>query len=208
MDFKVPFGRQNETNALVASALADKDQQYFCPLCNETLTLKDGKIKAKHFAHKRGECTYDLIIHALAEQVIIENSNIIVEDSVINYVNPLKEVMINNRRADAVVDSVEYGNLIIEITVTNPLTDQKLKDYDNLNVLEIDLRSLEKNLSIETLTDQVLSNPNNRTFYPKEQFVSKSKPDNIAYALIAGVVAIAMLLIKNILFPSKSKKRY
>ncbi len=36
----------------VVARKASKKEQYFCPLCNERLTLRQGKIRLAHFAHK------------------------------------------------------------------------------------------------------------------------------------------------------------
>ena len=38
---------------------AEKGQQYFCPICHSPLMIRDGKINAKHYAHKAGECSDD-----------------------------------------------------------------------------------------------------------------------------------------------------
>lgn len=168
MTFKVPLGYHNKSKTYVSPINALKSDQYSCPKCNAILTLKHGEINAKHFAHKKtDDCTLDLVIHALAEQVIADNNNIVIEVDRVPYTNPRLEVVVDKRRADAIISTKEYPELLIEVTVTHGLTDQKLKEYAGYNVLEIDLSDLQLPFEMDTLKNLVLYNKDNRILMPK-----------------------------------------
>lgn len=43
---------------LVSAAMATRDVDYFCPVCNEHLILRDGEVRTRHFAHKTDVCCF------------------------------------------------------------------------------------------------------------------------------------------------------
>lgn len=47
-------------NCIISIGNAIKGKHYQCPYCNETMIVKDGGIKTKHFAHKIriSNCSY------------------------------------------------------------------------------------------------------------------------------------------------------
>lgn len=61
-------------NCIISIDNAIKGKHYCCPYCNETMIVKDGCIKTKHFAHKTrtSNCSYESYLHALAKIKIIE----------------------------------------------------------------------------------------------------------------------------------------
>lgn len=67
---KVPFAFDIDHN-LIKADKAKKDQQYFCPGCEEILILKKGKKKAAHYAHKESDiCTQEKIIRQAAKYCV------------------------------------------------------------------------------------------------------------------------------------------
>lgn len=53
--FVIPIAK-NIDGRFVPPSMASKKDKYICPCCECSVVFKDGKIKAKHFAHKRNGC--------------------------------------------------------------------------------------------------------------------------------------------------------
>jgi len=67
---KVPFAFDINHNLIKADE-AKKDQQYFCPGCEELLILKKGERKAAHYPHKESDiCTQEKIIRQAAKYCV------------------------------------------------------------------------------------------------------------------------------------------
>ncbi len=49
----------DETKNRIYAKMAEKDMNYFCPMCNRKVILKKGEINIPHFAHKELECSDD-----------------------------------------------------------------------------------------------------------------------------------------------------
>lgn len=47
----------DKNNNRVCAEIASKENTYYCPICNESLILKKGKVNIDHFAHFNSECT-------------------------------------------------------------------------------------------------------------------------------------------------------
>lgn len=65
------YGKTNRGN-LVNAAHALKELHYYCPLCQQKLTLKQGKYKCAHFAHRGLSCNYkdETYVHYQAKYAI------------------------------------------------------------------------------------------------------------------------------------------
>lgn len=61
----------------IDNAIKDKNVKYYCPHCNAQMTLRKGKIKQPHFAHKSENvnCTYESYLHKLAKKLILQCFN-------------------------------------------------------------------------------------------------------------------------------------
>ncbi|WP_230682728.1 competence protein CoiA family protein [Pluralibacter gergoviae] len=50
---------------------AIRDKDYYCPCCDEKLTLRAGNIKRKHFSHRNdSKCDPESVYHKLAKFLI------------------------------------------------------------------------------------------------------------------------------------------
>ena len=50
------FVATDESGKRIDAGYAEKGGTYFCPICHSPLTIKAGKINAKHFAHQSSPC--------------------------------------------------------------------------------------------------------------------------------------------------------
>lgn len=70
----------DKNNHRVQITDAVKGEEYFCPVCRNSLIVKDGKINEKHFAHVSGECSddwhYDMSDWHLRMQNYFEEKNV------------------------------------------------------------------------------------------------------------------------------------
>lgn len=162
-----------------------------CPCCGEKLVAKKGNIKCHHFAHISGSnCAYgyETSLHRLAKEMIEELNYIILPsveigrgryDEILLY--PSCKIKIdcvelekkyNNIRPDILLRS---GNkvLAIEIYVSHKVDFEKLKKIqkDNLSMIEIDLRELDKDkdknnpIVIREILQQILLSENDNRKY-------------------------------------------
>ncbi|HBZ6168958.1 TPA: hypothetical protein ML354_001633 [Salmonella enterica] len=76
--FRIPMGL-NSKGELVIAEEATKGVNYQCPNCRESLSLRAGKVRKKHFAHRADtECDPESVEHKigkiLIEKAIIDNA--------------------------------------------------------------------------------------------------------------------------------------
>jgi Competence protein CoiA-like family len=211
MVFKVPLGLDKGKNKLVCPMDAIKGATYYCPGCEAMLILKDGEIRTTHFAHKNeGNCTYDTYVHNLAQKIILDNTRIFVDNGVVQYEGARKECVIGDNRIDAIIDAEGYIGLLVEVVVTNPLTDKKLNALVEYDILEIDLSTIDPFPDIKTFTDLVLNEPSNKSFYPKKKLSVVSVPHKSSWQLWEVVVGWGLAILGILWFcsrPSNRKKR-
>jgi len=58
----------NSSKELVNISFAQRDEQYFCPICGEPMIPHMGKVRKWHFVHKNAaKCSYESYLHNLAK---------------------------------------------------------------------------------------------------------------------------------------------
>ena len=58
----------NSNGELINVATAQRNEDYFCPICGESMTPHMGKVRRWHFVHKNtGNCSYESYLHKLAK---------------------------------------------------------------------------------------------------------------------------------------------
>ncbi len=58
----------NSNGKLINVAFAQRDEQYFCPICSSQMIPHMGKVRRWHFVHKNVEnCSYESYLHTLAK---------------------------------------------------------------------------------------------------------------------------------------------
>ncbi len=207
MSLKVPLGFDKTNNTYVSPLNATKIDSYQCPSCEGDLTFRAGDINVKHFAHKKDtDCSYDNLIHKLAQLIILENTEILVNDAIVKYTNPRLEVTVGNYRCDASIDTDRYPGLMIEVVVTNALTNDKLKALSNLNILEIDLRGYAPIDDFDTLKKLVLYAPETRNLITREREPDEVKKDDL-FKIIVGVLILFAGLGARVYYKSRNRKK-
>lgn len=76
---KISWAKDSEGKVIHVND-AIKDNNYYCPCCDEKLILRAGTIKRKHFSHRNdSKCDPESVYHKLAKFLICyaidENSN-------------------------------------------------------------------------------------------------------------------------------------
>jgi hypothetical protein len=70
LELRVPFAVDND-DQLHSPASARRGRNYFCPSCREPVILKQGEVRAAHFAHKVCDtCNQESIVHKTAKLLI------------------------------------------------------------------------------------------------------------------------------------------
>lgn len=123
--------------------------------------------KVKYFRHKGKPCDNyypETELHLLAKQILLNNNSLLLpNEGIIHYTNPRAE----NRQNELIPDiTVDYNGLelFIEIVVTHPIDENKLRKYQSskAKVLVINLREELRNMPYDFLKPHVLTEESNR----------------------------------------------
>ena len=174
---------KNSDGDLVKASDADKVSSYFCPICNNDLTLrKSGKTdfnsKRPHFAHKTltPNCTPETVLHFAFKNLLakkiqyhIDNSlplnfswecNYCSEPHSGNLLKKIRKVYVEYNltfcQPDIVLfdkDDKVFG--VIEIVVTHKPEENVLKYYEDNNIILIQI-NLTSDQDIDKLESEVL----------------------------------------------------
>nr|WP_249541327.1 competence protein CoiA family protein [Escherichia coli] len=147
---KISWGKTLDGKVInVNDAIRDKD--YYCPCCDEKLTLRTGNIKRKHFSHRNdSKCDPESVYHKLAKFLICyaidENSKGLKKIEVVSkchgcekdhkkiikpciFSNAKEEVPIDKYRCDIVAYLNNGNKVAIEIFHTHEIDEKKRKTY-------------------------------------------------------------------------------
>ena len=149
-----------------------------CPACGALLIAKKGAKRMHHFAHyksKNCEYGYESSLHLAAKEILLHSKKIMIPPVYVTFPSASKpreliskameieieRVELERRFDDIIPDIVVYaGNkfFFIEIFVTHPIDEEKLKKLErhNISTIEIDLSHIEKSISTEELSDILL----------------------------------------------------
>ena len=73
---EIPYAYIGDTTNFVSPEKAPKGQVYRCPKCKTEVTLRRGKIRVPHFAHKSDTaCSSESVVHKVAKQIICDGYN-------------------------------------------------------------------------------------------------------------------------------------
>lgn len=151
-----------------------------CPACGEALVAKKGAKMKHHFAHHSGsscEYGYESSLHLAAKDILSKAKKILLPAVFVSFTDSYKtdelaydaveieieKVVLEKRFGDVIPDVVVYAGgkqLFIEIYVTHPIDDQKLKKLcqADISTIEIDLSKKKSITSTEELQTILLSN--------------------------------------------------
>ena len=150
-----------------------------CPACGKPLIARKGAKRQHHFAHHSGEnCAYgyETSLHLAAKDILSKAKKMTIPPVFVHFPNSNKGDEIIYDAKEIEIENIELektlGNIIpdvvvyaggkrffVEIYVTHCVDDEKLEKIRkaNISTIEIDLSKKTKLISIEELTDILLS---------------------------------------------------
>ncbi|EII5450411.1 competence CoiA-like family protein [Salmonella enterica] len=135
---KISWANDSDGNVInVNDAIREKD--YYCPCCDEKLTLRAGNIIRKHFSHRNdSKCDPESVYHKLAKFLIcyaIDEKKVIMPCF---FSHALEEVPIDKYRCDVVAYLNNGNKVAIEVYHTHKVDDDK---KEHLPIPWIELKS-------------------------------------------------------------------
>lgn len=149
-----------------------------CPACGAQLVARKGMKKMHHFAHYSGEnCEYgyETSLHLAAKDILSKAKKMTIPAVYVHFPHSPKGDELVSSEMEITIDRVELekriGRIIpdvvihsgdkqflVEIFVTHPIEDEKLKtiEAENISTIEIDLSSVERTITIEELSEILL----------------------------------------------------
>lgn len=155
-----------------------KDCECVCPACGDELIARKGEKRMHHFAHRSNEdCEYgyESSLHLAAKDILSRSKKMVIPPVYVEFPQsgkskellylkkeiPVDRVELEKRFDDIIPDIVVYSGdkyFFIEIYVTHPIDDEKLKKLKekNISTIEIDLSKIKRDISVEELSDILL----------------------------------------------------
>lgn len=155
-----------------------KDCGCVCPACGDELIARKGEKRMHHFAHRSNEdCEYgyESSLHLAAKDILSRSEKMVIPPIYVEFpqsgkpkelISMEREISIDNvelekRFDDIIPDIVVYSGdkyFFIEIYVSHPIDDEKLKKLKekNISTIEIDLSKIKRDISVEELSDILL----------------------------------------------------
>ena len=155
-----------------------KDCGCVCPACGNKLWARKGEQRMHHFAHEphtHCEYGYESSLHLAAKDILSRSEKMVIPPIYVEFPQsgkskellylkkeiPVDRVELEKRFDDIIPDIVVYSGdkyFFIEIYVTHPIDDEKLKKLKekNISTIEIDLSKIKRDISVEELSDILL----------------------------------------------------
>lgn len=149
-----------------------------CPACGDELIAHKGQKRMHHFKHRSSEdCEYgyESSLHLAAKDILSRSKKMVIPPVYVEFPQsgkpkeliskerkiPIDDVELEKRFDDIIPDIVVYSGdkyFFIEIYVTHPIDDEKLKKLKekNISTIEIDLSKIKREISVEELSDILL----------------------------------------------------
>lgn len=157
-----------------------------CPACGEKLIAKKGAKRMHHFAHFSGhtcEYGYESSLHLAAKEILSKARKITIPSVYVVFPESgkrnelvcnakeieIEKVELEKRLGDIIPDVVVYAGgkqLFVEIYVTHRIDNEKLQKLEKVDVstIEIDLSAKDSVVSMDELTDLLLSDNDKKTW--------------------------------------------
>lgn len=155
-----------------------KDCGCVCPACGNKLWARKGEQRMHHFAHEphtHCEYGYESSLHLAAKDILSRAKKMVIPPVYVEFPQSGKpkelismereisidDVELEKRFDDIIPDIVVYSGdkyFFIEIYVTHPIDDEKLKKLKEkkISTIEIDLSKIKRDISVEELSDILL----------------------------------------------------
>lgn len=163
-----------------------KDCGCVCPACGDELIARKGEKRMHHFAHRSNEdCEYgyESSLHLAAKDILSRSEKMVIPPVYVKFPQsgkskellylkkeiPVDRVELEKRFDDIIPDIVVYSgdeHFFIEIYVTHPIDDEKLKKLKekNISTIEIDLSKIKRDISVEDLSDILLKSSDRKSW--------------------------------------------
>ena len=150
-----------------------------CPACGDELIARKGQKRMHHFAHRSNEdCEYgyESSLHLAAKDILSRSEKMVIPPVYVEFPQsgkpkeliskerkiPIDDVELEKRFDDIIPDIVvDSGDehFFIEIYVTHPIDDEKLKKLKEkkISTIEIDLSKIKRDISVEEFSDILLN---------------------------------------------------
>lgn len=177
---KIPFAVTAGDCLVAATGLVEgAPGPFFCAACQKPVTLKQGKQRIRHFAHRAGsDCRtgFETAVHLFAKQILVEARHLrtpamVCQLSTFGRIVTLREAetrtwvgpgevekWLGGFRPDVVLPG--ETPLIVEVAVTHLCDDAKRQKLSELGIpaIEIDLSSVSRDITEEPLRELILEN--------------------------------------------------
>ena len=157
-----------------------------CPACGDELIARKGQKRMHHFAHRSNEdCEYgyESSLHLAAKTILSRSEKMVIPPVYVEFPQsgkpkeliskergiPIDDVKLEKRFDDIIPDIVvDSGDehFFIEIYVTHPIDDEKLKKLKEkkISTIEIDLSKIKRDISVEELSDILLKSSDRKSW--------------------------------------------
>ena len=163
-----------------------KDCGCVCPACGDELIARKGQKRMHHFAHRSNEdCEYgyESSLHLAAKDILSRSEKMVIPPIYVEFPQsgkskellylkkeiPVDRVELEKRFDDIIPDIIVYSGdkyFFIEIYVSHPIDDEKLKKLKekNISAIEIDLSKIKGDISVEELSDILLKSSDRKSW--------------------------------------------
>ena len=157
-----------------------------CPACGDELIARKWQKRMHHFAHRSNEdCEYgyESSLHLAAKTILSRSEKMVIPPVYVEFPQsgkpkeliskergiPIDDVKLEKRFDDIIPDIVvDSGDehFFIEIYVTHPIDDEKLKKLKEkkISTIEIDLSKIKRDISVEELSDILLKSSDRKSW--------------------------------------------
>ena len=158
---KLIYARKDGNIVSIDEVQSGKDCGCVCPACGDELIARKGEKRMHHFAHRSNEdCEYgyESSLHLAAKDILSRSEKMVIPPVYVKFPQsgkskellylkkeiPVDRVELEKRFDDIIPDIVVYSgdeHFFIEIYVTHPIDDEKLKKLKEkkISTIEIDL---------------------------------------------------------------------
>ena len=162
----------------IADVPSGKECGCVCPACGDELIARKGEKRMHHFAHRSNEdCEYgyESSLHLAAKDILSRAKKMVIPPVYVEFPQSGKPKELISKEREISIDDVElekrFDDIIpdivvdsgdehfyIEIYVTHPIDDEKLKKLKEkkISTIEIDLSKEKRDISVEELSDILL----------------------------------------------------
>lgn len=157
-----------------------------CPACGDELIARKGEKRMHHFAHRSNEdCEYgyESSLHLAAKDILSRSEKMVIPPVYVEFPRSGKPKELISKERKISIDDVElekrFDDIIpdivvdsgdehffIEIYVTHPIDDEKLKKLKEkkISTIEIDLSKIKRDISVEELSDILLKSSDRKSW--------------------------------------------